>query len=289
MFFNVIDRSIFIQENTNLERKDSFANIDFIDENGNHYAFDGKGNLSVGGTLSVNNETNYVYLYDGETYLVYESLDSEAIGSIAFTDNYVSLIINDTQSKLYIANDLMGEWAIGGEFALFTIGATDTDGVIRGNYRGHDVTLTYLDNAFLYFSFKEHSGLPITYYVFVVDDEKTGEKILALSEYTNLLGEYIICSRANTLMGTWTRADGTTITFDGVSSSYQNGVAMLNKPFTASTPYYYTIKEEGILMWSQDLLQGRTKYFRLDETDDLTNPSAFVKDGKAFIRTEVDG
>ncbi len=285
------EETIFIRENTNLERKDLFANIDYVDENGNRYAFDGKGNLSVGGTLTVNGETEYSYKYDetSETYLVYADINSEAIGSVTTASNYVSLTINETESKLYISNDLMGEWAISGEFALFVIGPTDTNGVIHANYRGHDVNVTYLDTNLLTFSFNETSGLPMQYYVFVMDDETTGGKVLVLSEQTNLLGDYIVCSPANEMFGTWNRANGTSIKFDGVTSGYQSGIAYLHSDLAGDTAYYYTIKEDGILMWSQDPLQGRTKYYRLDMTDDITNSSAYVKDGKAFIRTEVDG
>lgn len=183
----------------------------------------------------------------------------------------------------------MGEWAISGEFALFTVGPTDTNGVINANYRGHNVKLSYLDTNLLVFSFAEYSGLPMTYYVFVIDDAATGNKVLVLSEYTNLLGDYIVCSRANEMFGTWTRADGRAIKFDGVSSGYQSGIAVLTNPLAGDTYFYYTIKEDGILMWSQDLLQGRTRYYRLDKTENLTDTAAFVKDGKAFIRVEVDG
>ncbi len=291
MFFNILNRSIFIEENaTYLERKDEFANVDFVDLDGNSYAFDGKGKLSVGGKLTVNDTTEYIYAYDNESdsYLVYTDLTAAAIGSIAFVDNYVSLTINGNENKLYIANDLMGEWAISNEFALFTIEATDMNGLIQANYRGHDVELSYIDTNVLVFNFAEDSGLPMRYYVFVMDDETTGEKVLVLSEYSNLLGDYIVCSRANDMFGLWTKADGTTIKFDGVTSGYQTGIAILANYF-AETPYYYTIKEDGILMWSQDLLQGRTRYFRIVMTDDLTDTTAFIKDGKAFTRTEVDG
>ena len=292
MSFNVVDKSVYIKENTTLERKDEFANTDFVDLDGNRYAFDGKGNLSVGGKLTVNESTEYAYKYDetSESYLVYSDLSADAIGSITFVDNYVSLIINDSESKLYIANEFMGEWAISGEFGLFTVGATDTNGVIKANYRGHDVELAYLDTNMLVFSFAENSGLPMTYYVFVIDDETTGNKVLVLSEYTNLLGNYIVCSRVNEMFGTWTSSDGrTTIKFDGVSSSYQNGIAVLSKYMAGDTAYYYMIKEDGILMWSQELLQGRTRYYRIQMTDDLSNTAAFVNGDKAFIRTEVDG
>ena len=98
-------------------------------------------------------------------------------------------MMNGTESKLFIANDLMGEWAIGGEFAFFTIGATDTKGIIKANYRGHEVELSQLDMNMYVFSFKESSDMPMTYYVFVIEDESTNSTVLVLSEYTNLLGE----------------------------------------------------------------------------------------------------
>ncbi|MBQ9713973.1 MAG: hypothetical protein IJV83_01480 [Clostridia bacterium] len=290
--FNFTNNNVSITPKTDLERKDVFANVQYVDKNGNHYLFNGKGNLSIGGKLTVNNQTEYFYKYDGACYLVYNNLSESSIGTITFVDNYLSLLINGVENKLYIKNDFMGSWAISNAFATFEIGPTDTNGLIAATYRGIDVTISYLDTNLLTFSFHEASGLPMTYYVFVIFDESTNENVLVLSEYTNLLGSYIVCSRSNEMFGTWTSANGlSSITFDGVTSGYQNGVAVLSKDLAGDTYYYYTIKEDGIIMWSQDLMQGRTRYYRIDLLDDTsaTGNSVFFKDGKAFMRTEVDG
>jgi hypothetical protein len=142
--------------------------------------------------------------------------------------------------------------------------------------------------------------MPITYYVFVIFDEYTGENVLVLSEFTNLMaGEYFICSKVNKLYGewSWNRDDGkTTLHFDGVTSGYVNGIANLTRNGN-HTPYYYSIYDNGILFWSQDLLGGKTLYYKIVEIDLETNPE-LINDPNAYVnadrtraiyRIEVDG
>lgn len=272
---------------SSLERKDKFANTDFVDLAGNTYSFDGRSNLSTGGILTVNGETEYVYKPDGNAYTVYKA--DKAIGSLTETDDCYVLTVNGASTNLYISNKFMGEWAISGEFALFVIGPTDLNGTIQATFKGSSVSLTTLDPTTLSFRYVAPSGEPFNYYVFFIEDEQLGENVLALSSYSNLLGGYTVCSRANEMFGTWESENGYSIRFDGVSCSYQNGTAIISNNWT-TTNYYYTVKKNGILMWSQSPLNSNTLYFRLNFMDAEDAPNAaYVKDDKAFTQTKVDG
>lgn len=266
---------------TELERKDVFANIDFVDLNGNTFTFDGKGALLSGGKLTVN-KNDYIYRYEDGNYLVYDG--ETKVGRVVKEEKFYKLTIGTDSYELYIKNDLMGDWAISGEFKLFSIGPTDLTGNVKAKFKGFDVELTYIDPSMLTFKYKDNN-MPITYYVYNIDEEN-----LVVSQYTNLYsGSYQICTRANELFGTWVfnRDENRTITFDGVTSIYENGVAKMAQG-KDSTMYYYTVKEDGIVMWSQTLLQGKTLYFKIEFTSNLSDRNAYVQGDKAILQTEVD-
>lgn len=266
---------------TEFERKDIFANIDFVDLKGNTFTFDGKSSLLNGGKLTVNKD-EYIYRnVDGE-YLVYT--DEAQVGNIVKEEKFYTLTIGKNSYELYIKNDLMGDWAISGAFQLFSIGPTDLTGNVSATFKGFDVELTYIDPAMLMFKYTDEN-MPIIYYVYKIDEEN-----LVVSQYTNLYaGEYQVCTKANDLFGTWiyNRDDNRTITFDGVTSIYANGVAKMSQG-KDSTMYYYTVKEDGIIMWSQEPLAGKTLYYKIEFTTNLSNRNAYVQGDKAILRTEVD-
>ena len=287
-----------------LERKDEFAGVEFVDMDGNRYVFDGKSSLTIGGKLTVDDKV-YSYFPDGENYAVFDG--QTLVGSVVKGSNHFLLTIGEDETKLYIANEFMGDWAINNQYALFHIGPTDTNGVIQANFKGKDVELTYLDAATLTFFYREDK-MPITYYVFVIPDESTEENVLVLSEFTNLAaGEYFICSKVNKLFGTWYwMGDNgkTTLRFDGVTSSYINGYAeqiLKLNTITITTEYFYMFRDGGIVMWSRELMAERTWYFRLDfvAPEDMEE-AAKSKDAyvlydengnivNVLIRAEVDG
>ena len=276
---------------TILERKDELANVAFVDMQGNSYLFDGKSSLTIGGRLTIDDKV-YTYFPDGDGYKVLDG--DEEIGSVVKGSNHFLLTLNEKATELYIANDFMGDWAISNQYALFHIGPTDTNGIIQANFKGTDVELTYIDPATLTFYYREDK-MPITYYVFVIPDEYTGENVLVLSEFTNLAqGEYFICSKVNNLFGTWyfTGDNGkTTLIFDGVTSGYVNGYAeqilQLNT-LTVSTEYFYAVREKGIVMWSRELMADRTWYFRLDFVPEAEMEEA-AKRNDAYVLYDENG
>ena len=306
MEYDEDEKRVFLSlgEDATLERKDSFAGVAFVDLNGNRYEFDGKSALTTGGKLTAGDKS-YTYFQSDNGYTVWEG--EIEVGSVVKENNYYLLTIGESKTELYIANAFMGDWAISNQYALFHIGPTDTNGVIQANFKGKNVELTYIDPSTLTFFYRKDK-MPITYYVFVIPDEFTGENVLVLSEFTNLAqGEYFICSKVDDLYGTWywTGDKGkTTLTFDGVTSGYVNGYAeqiLALNTITVATEYFYMFRDKGIVMWSRELMAERTWYFRLDlvpeeEMEEAAKRSdAYVlydENGniaKVLVRAEVDG
>lgn len=282
-----------------LQRKDDLAGVKFVDLDGNRYLFDGRSPLGDG-KLTVNGTTAYTYAKAENGYTVTDGKG----GNITKPENanYYLLTLDGKEIKLYIENDFMGEWAITNQYTTFRIGPTDTNGNIKAVFKGSDVELTYLDPTTLTFEYREASGMPVTYYVFVIADSVTNRNVLVFSEFTNLTsGEYFICSKVDELFGTWewSRDNGkTTLKFDGVTCGFVNGCAQLILQLnhsTVVTDYYYRIRNGRILMWSKEALAERTWYFRLDLLDasNAEGKDIFNLVGgsgeKVLLRTEVDG
>ncbi len=277
-------------DNTLLERKDEFAGLKLVDKSGTEFCeIDGRSTLTAGGSLTFKG-TDYRYFEGADGYVVKAKATDDVVGSIVKEDNHYLLTLGNEKTELYTANKFMGKWAIGGQYALFEIGPTDLNGVVQATFKGTPVELTYLDPATLTFYYKENK-MPYTYYVFVVEDEQTNSNVLVVSEFTNfMLGEYLLCSKANELFGTWewNQDNGkTTMRFDGITSGYANGYAELILTLNHSkivTPYYYSIREEGIVFWSREAMAERTWYFRLDVVD-----NSHAEDSDAFVLYDEKG
>ncbi len=267
-----------------LERKDKFANTVFVDMDGNTYTFDGRSNLSTGGILKINNKTQYRYAQNGDAFDVYDN-NGAKIGSLTETNSYYALTLNDTQSHLYIENDFMGTWAISGAFASFTIQATDLQGRIRANFKGHNVTMSYAATDMLTFSYREN-GMPIEYYVFIMQESasntRPAQTILVLSESPDLYGEYMICTKADPMFGNWIAGNGMSIRFDGVNSGYvEAGKAELHDDLSgATTTYNYSYTQSGIMLWTAD--SQNITYYKLDMKPATTGDYTFKNGANSF-------
>ena len=284
---------------TEMQRKDRFAGYTFIDTDGNEYVFDGKGALDRGGKFTVGNATYYYKKVSETEFAVYESTYAEgatAIGSITVvteneTEKYYALTGIGETKNLYIKNALMGEWAISGAYALIEIGATSLDGKIPAkffkteSFGGYATELVYLDSTTLYTHYTANNA-PYDYYLFMQEGDS-----MVLTETANLYAsEWIAVSRVDDLFGTWTSSEtGTTLSFDGVQSPFSYGIAKqvsTNYGTTATqTDYYYTIKDGGILMWTQN--SAEIKYYKIETFDNATD-GAYVNGERSINRTRVD-
>lgn len=293
MSYDEDEKVVILNSAESFERKDVFANIDFIDTNGNSYAFDGKSALTIGGRLTVNGSTTYGYKPNGDAYEIYDAATNESLGSLVKEQNVYRLTIGGESVSLYIRNAFMGTWAISGDFATFSIGPTDINGIIHATFKGVPVEMTYYDVDMLTFEYKENNN-PYVYYLYIRSDLEG--KPMLLSQKPDGYSGYQVCAKADELFGTWSynRDDGkTTLSFDGITSPYAQGVAKLSASFATGvneTYFYYTIKDSGIIMWSQETDgTGKTTYYKISYTTDLDASRAFVNGDKAILRTEVDG
>ena len=280
------------------QRKDALAGLQFVDkyDTSMTFSFDGKSKLSQKGTLTVNGSDVYQYApsSDDNVYTVYQN--SATAGTLSYDENTASyvLVLNDSTYHLYLRNDYMGKWAISGEFDAFTIYPSNLNGKIPATFKGQNVLITVTDSTTLTFDCTiDH--MPMTYYLFVINDENERFETFAISEYaSSAYGNYKFCERVDTVFGTWvSNADSNMMmTFDGVNNDYVNGVVNLtyklgNLP-AVSTPYYYRTYDDGeIFIWSQQPIGERTYYYKLVPCA-TTVDGAYVKDGMAYKRVEVD-
>lgn len=282
-----------------LERKDVLANKTLIDTQGNTFVFDGRSNLTGGGKFVMNDETQYGYQVAEEGYIVLDG--GNPVGSIVVRDSHYEMTIGGVQYSLYIQHELSGEWAMRGMFDTFSILHQDTEGYVYALFKGHEVKMRYVDGNVLSFSYYE-GKMPYTYYVVVLFDQVMEETCLILTEYADLSGDdYVYCTRASDLFGTWTwgKDSKMTLRFDGVSDSYAehySGVAKQSRD-GYDTAYYYTVQRGRIMLQSQDALQGQIWYYDvriLSEGDEgyeeakADNRNWFGENGTVLVRTKVD-
>ncbi len=295
-------------------RQDEFGDLTLITTSGDICDLDGRSTLTSGGSFTFKGVT-YTYFPAAEGYTVKNADKTAEMGTLKLDESkkaYVLTLNGTDVYDLYITNEFMGDWAISGEFDLLHVGPANTEGVIKATFKGTPVDMKFLDPVTLQFRYIDDIKVPHNYYVFIIADEATGDDVLVISDTTTLSeGSYYICAKANALFGTWwqNRTEneqqpgeykGNYLKFDGVTSGYVNGAAILgwNLNYSkAQTPYYYTVRqfrgETRMMMWSTEPLNGNTLYYRLDTYGSSEGLQDYYTldgaDDKYLVRTEVDG
>ncbi len=286
-----------------LERKDKFSSFNFIDNDGVIYDFDGKGNLTGGGKLTITSgetETVYGYTITDSGADVYNT-DKEKVATVALNANETAYVYkaieNGVETVLYQDHIFRGEWAINGGFGKLVIGAMDLSGKMQGSILGKLVEFTYVDDSMIIYQ-----QSTIDRYIFSAKNDE-GKTVLAMSDTEVLSTNYVICTEIDKMYGTWQgRTENVTSTitreytlqFDGASDpQYVYGTAKLivktyNKGVfnrSSETVYSYRIDENGnVIMWSEDV-----GTFRLDFTLSEGYDGQFALGDKSFVRIQVDG
>lgn len=269
-------------EKAQFERKDEFASMPMTDADGAVYEFDGRGNLSKGGTLTVTAaggaESTYTYKIGEDGITLYNG--EAAAGSITLSADgkyYVFTLTGGQAKNLTLQNLFTGEWALSGYMQLLTVGEMYADRTISGTFLGEEIEFTYLNEGILSFV-SDGNRL----YLLALEG---GD--IAVSGYTSLmLNDYILCARADDLFGAWEQADGTTLTFDGMgNSTYTYGLALLEKEGTQQVYYYMADRNGNYLIWTEE--DGRAVSYKIEECG-LSDAGAFVRDGKAFSLMPID-
>ena len=282
-----------------LQRKDDLTGLRFVDKNNTQmsFSFDGKSKLSSKGKLTVNGTDIYEYSPNAVNENQFDVYQNNAIvGALVYNTDTASysLTLSGNTYSLYLYNDYMGQWAISGDFDAFTIYPSNLDGFTPVQFKGQEVLMRHVDSTTLTFDCII-DRMPMTYYLFIINDENEQFQTFALSQYaSSAYGNYQFCERVDNVFGTWvSNSDSNmTMTFDGVNNDYVNGMVNLtyklgNLP-AVSTPYYYRTYEDGeIFIWSQQPIGENTYYYKLVPcATDVAG--AYVKDGQAFKRVEVD-
>ena len=289
-----------------LERKDQFSAFDFIDADNVIYDFDGKGNLTAGGTLLVKNgdaESKYGYKVTENGADVYD-LNNQKVAEVYLNTNqtaYVFKTLSDgTETTLYLDHIFRGQWAINGEYGLLVIGAMDLNNTIKGTILGKYVEFTYVDSSLI--TYKQSSLLR---YIYSAKNNE-GKTVLAMSDTEVITSDYVICTEIDKMYGTWTGKtenvgqSGTitrsySIQFDGATdrqSTYGNAIVSVktyrNGLFNSASEvsYSYRIDENGtVIMWSEDVGTFRLDFASSEDGYD----GSYTLNGLSFIRIQVDG
>ena len=269
------------------ERKDKFGDVEIVDLNGNSYAFDGRGNLAKGGTVTVTTAagpTTYKYQLTQNGVIVSDG--NVQYATILVENNTYVWKVGDSKTNLYIMNRFVGTWAVGGAYSLMTLQPMNLSGQMKGTYNGRAITVVY----------DSETGM-CTYgnnYLIPLDN---GE--FALSASPTVGTESQICAPADTLFGTtWTqKATFTTTTykFDGLGmseyrkdSSTYPGTAQRIYGNSATKVTYEYIAEYDV--YRLILQENESTSILLLEFCDVNTKGAYVntENTRAFTLATID-
>jgi len=281
-----------------LERKDIFGYQTLTDSQGATYKFDGYGNLSNGGKLTVTTadgeEAEYGYKIDGTGADVY--LNGELYATIQRGENSYLYTAGQNTTNLFIYSNFTGVWAINEAYHTFEVGSMDLNGVMQATYLGTDVEVTLIDEENATFVYQ---GTKL--YVFYLGGENT--KNIAISPNENLgIGDYVFATPTDDMFGKnfdlTVQRNGSiirqsTLQFDGTGyCEYAYGLAMITTRVSNSTTqtiYYYRYVNGAYIMWNADATGGTIQYYKL-ESCELDTEGAYVDSeaGEAYLLKEID-
>lgn len=293
MTYSETDGSITVSGNgieTVYCRKDAYGDLTLTDKNGGLYSFDGRGELTDGGTLLVTAADGTVTTY---TYRV------ETDGSIRlYAGNApVGVLGVDESARLYrltpetgdsvelsIRTRYTGVWAMSGSLTNMTIGSMDLDGKLSGVVNDINVTFTMQADGTLLFQFEGTD-----FYVIPV-----GDTDIVLSAYKDwyLYTDQINCAPVDEMFGAWKNSLGAAYRFDGMSgSTLTSGTAqsgmLTGEDMANATAYAYSYHNGYYLLWTVDETTGETIISRLVFCD-VSTIRAFVNGDKAFTIEKGD-
>lgn len=262
-----------------LMQYDAWRNVDLIDENGVVYDFDGRGNLSNGGTVKIGNDTaNYTItehghiVIRGEGYAATISKDSQ-------TGNYKYMASIDDVKQLYVKNVFTGEWLLSEKLDTMTIGNFGAEMTAEGMYLGKSVvyTLNTKDNVVM-FNYNDR--------VMTLKALTSGALMLSVENnaYTNTVCMPV--SEVDEIYGTYQKVDGNgSISFDGFGNNNYtaNGTVIVKDGEGAVTlNVSYTITDGEV-----EIKSGWNTYYVLKETTS-TNQEAYQIKGKYYVLVKAD-
>ncbi|MDE6585348.1 MAG: hypothetical protein K2K80_01545, partial [Clostridia bacterium] len=304
-----------------LTRKDELYTYTLVDSS-NTYSFNGGGNLSGGGTLTVERvagaKSTYTYKIvsgsierkDLVVSLVNDSTKVE--GSLTISRNNFVFKENENSkgTNLSIKTAFCGNWAISSFMQNFYVGNFNLSGTATGSFQGYDATYETISDTCIFVSFYVPNPDPneppalMQSYIVLVDDET-----LAISNYPYLVaGSYVYVAKQDLLFGSWTHIADTNyvLKFDGLGNSrYENGIAWDSKN---NVTYYYTSRFGNFYMWvynddsdmykinflgrnptSTDYFASSSNRFELKEFKPSETAVCVAKEGTTEYKFFIDG
>lgn len=147
MTYNEFSRSIVITadgESTELLSYDKWYEIVLVDDQLSTYEFDGRGNLSTGGVLTVtttNGVETYLYKNNANGMQIYSS--DTLVAQIEESGNNYLYVTNNGTTTLSLKNDFTGKWLVSTKLDYIEIGKIGASNLISGKYLGETVEFTY--------------------------------------------------------------------------------------------------------------------------------------------------
>lgn len=157
-----------------LIEKDELSGKTFLDDDGNAYVFDGRGNLTTGGMLTITGETTTVYTYVNNDGTINILENNKEIGSLAVVGevgsrNYV-LSLKDGNKNIVLGEKtaFTGEWAMASSFDdMLTIGTMNYDKKLIGSVPlsindksdAYEASFTMINDEYLVWTVEEGTDL----------------------------------------------------------------------------------------------------------------------------------
>lgn len=285
------DGTLLLTQNgieTVYQRKDAYSDIVLTDANGaSVITFDGRGELSCGGTMTVKNAsktTEYTYFLENDRLRIEQN--GKEIGSLSVnaTTREYELSLSKQTTALRIKTRYTGFWGMFGSAEGLTIGTMDVDGKLNGFVKETDVIFELQADGTLAFEFEG-----TTFYIIPV-----GEIDLVITPYRDwyLYDTEVICSHVDDLFGTWSSSTTGAYRFDGISgSTLTSGSAetgtIKNGVFTGNEDYYYYSYIDGrYILWTVNATTGQSEIYRINFCDPSTRRAFVNADGTRAFTVE---
>lgn len=244
-----------------LQERDGWHTLTLVDGDGNVYSFDGRGELSGGGVLTVlvggdkSNKQTYTYRVSGN----FLNISGAATGTLKPDANEWKLTLGSDVRLLTVNNGFDGNWLIGdnnGAARYMTIGKTGPSLTAAGTVEDTPVTFVY-ENGLLRFVY---GG--VTYYI-----KRTGTELqLGIDKELTIFSHCIPVSSEDGYRGVYLcyGADGSptggSLTLDGLAKAeYVNGgtAIMWDRDGVTSThEYEYKLDGSGHIILTEISLTG---------------------------------
>lgn len=304
-----------------LGRKDGLYEYSFIDADNNVYSFNGGGNLSGGGILTVTAENGsavaeYGYKMTGNLFpdknvavTLTDRTNGNEVGSMRVSGNKMLFALNGQRAEsLDLNTPFTGVWAITGIWGNFSIGNFDLSLTARGGFRDMPNASYTLDIANDYATVTYMTSESLTSYTMYILYLEDGNLALSSQPYL-IAGDYFYASRQDEVYGYWQNTEDSTrtLSFDGLADSkYTYGIA-----YDSGTriTYNYTRRFGKIYLWDitddtavsvlntvdyqatgANVFTGTTRVtYELAEFDEVYTPVCTAKEGATEYQFYFDG